>query len=286
MKLILIVINLILFSNIFLYADEKETIFEKSMNKVEDKETNETIKQLVNKDFGITAYKSNYLLPATYSFNDFEDKNRKKFETIFQISLQKELLNDVFANNSSLIFAYTQKSFWQTSADSAPFRETNYEPELFLNFYKDYEHLKLLKFSLNHLSNGKDGLESRSVNRVYAEALFQFDNFLIKPRVWYRVPPSNKKDDDNPDFSSYYGYGDLSLMYIYKKHSFEILLRNNLKFNSKNKGYTEFNWNIPLPKFLNSRNTFLFQVSHGYGQSFIDYDKEITNIGFGISFSR
>ncbi|OCL82867.1 phospholipase A [Arcobacter porcinus] len=262
-----------------------ENYFEENINKVEDKETNYSIKQYSTKNFGLLPFKSSYILPASYYFDDFEGE-RKDIETIFQFSLQKNLASNIFSDNDTLNVAYTQKSFWQTTADSAPFRETVYEPELFLDFYKDYENLKLLRLSLYHMSNGKDGEESRSANRFYVESTFQFDNLFIIPRVWYRIP-ERSNIDDNPDFYKYYGYGDLKLIYFYKKHSFDLLLRNNLRFNSQNKGYAEFNWNIPLPKFLNNDNTFfLFQVSHGYGHSFIDYDREVTNIGFGISITR
>ena len=115
---------------------------------------------------------------------------------------------------------------------------------------------------------------------------FQLSNLFINHRVCYRIPESNS-DDDNPDFSQYYGYGDINFLYAYKQHTFELLLRNNLRFDKTNKGAAEFNWTFPLPEFIASKNTFgLFQLFHGYGQSLIDYDREITNVGIGVAFSR
>lgn len=283
--------RLILLAIIFCFSyssderEKREHIFENYIQKLDDKETNESLQQLVKKDFGIVTYKSTYILPATYSFNNFDD-DRKKVETSFQISAQKPIFYNVFTDNDSINIAYTQKSFWQTASSSAPFRETNYEPEIFANFYINNKHLKLLKVSLNHFSNGKAEDESRSANRVYLQSIFQFDNFFISPKVWYRVPEKSSSDD-NPDYSKYYGYGELNMMYLYKKHSFELLLRNNLRLNDQNKGAVEFNWKFPLPEFMKSKNSFgMVQIFSGYGQSFIDYDKDITNIGFGIAFSR
>lgn len=61
-------------------------------------------------------------------------------------------------------------------------------------------------------------------------------------------------------------------------------IRNNLKLDNDNKGFAELNWAFP---FFNSKNTFgHVQLSSGYGDSLIDYDKEINRIGFGISISR
>ena len=82
---------------------------------------------------GIELYKFNYLLPVTYAKNVPNDE-RKSVETKFQISLAKPLFYDLFGLRESLVAAYTQTSWWQITRTSAPFRETNYQPEIFLNF--------------------------------------------------------------------------------------------------------------------------------------------------------
>ncbi len=262
----------------------KRAFFERNIDEVDDKDTENSLKQLVTKDFGIYPYKKNYILPATYTFENIKD--RHNFETSFQISIEKPLMENFFGFDETISLAYTQKSFWQTTKHSAPFRETNYEPEVFALLPISDEYLKALKVSFIHSSNGKKDDLSRSLNRVYFESYFQFANLFITPRVWYRIP-ENSQDDDNSDFNKYYGYGDLNFMYAYKQHTFELLLRNNLRFDKTNKGAFEFNWTFPMPDFIASKNSYgLFQVFHGYGQSLIDYDKELTNIGIGVAFSR
>jgi len=268
-----------------IFTETKKSFFQENIDKTNDKETNSSIEQLITKDFGIYPYKKNYILPATYTSNNFKD--RKHFETSFQISLEKPIFYNILGLDETISLAYTQKSFWQTASSSAPFRETNYEPEIFMKIpHQEGEYYKLSKISFLHSSNGKSEDDSRSLNRVYLQGFFQFDNLFVSPRVWYRIPESESKDD-NKYFYKYYGYGDLNLLYAYKKHTFELLLRNNLRPSSSNKGAVEFNWSFPLPAFIASKNTYgLFQVFHGYGHSLIDYDKELTNIGFGITFSR
>lgn len=106
------------------------------------------------------------------------------------------------------------------------------------------------------------------------------------PKIWYRIPEP-KGEDDNPNIENYYGYGDLTLFYTYKKHTFELMVRNNLKFDEGNKGAAELNWTFPLPEFLSTKNSYgLLQLYSGYGNNLIDYDREIHKIGFGIAFSR
>ncbi len=262
----------------------KKAFYEKQIDKVENEETNENIKQSITGDFELYSYKKNYFLPATYDFNKSED--RQQFETMYQISIEKPIAFNFFGQNEFISASYTQKSFWQTGKHSFPFRETNYEPELFILF--PYEHssvFKNYKFAFNHNSNGKGDEQSRSWNRLYLEGTFQLSELFIIPKVWYRIP--EEKDDNNPDIEDYYGYGDLTFIYAYQKHQFELALRNNLEFNDKNKGSAEFNWTFPLPRLLYSTNTYgLFQLFSGYGNSLIDYDRETNRIGLGIALSR
>lgn len=267
------------------FTNMKKAFYQNQIDKVNDKETDENLKQLITGDFSLYPYKKNYLLPATYDFNQSED--RGSFETAFQISVEKPIAYNFFGLNESISATYTQKSFWQTVKHSSPFRETNYEPELFIQFpYKSTSTLKGYKVAFNHVSNGRNDTLSRSWNRIYLEGYFQLSNLFIIPKVWYRIP-ENGNNDDNPDIEDYYGNGDLTFLYAYKKHTFELALRNNLEFYNTNKGSAELNWTFPLPEFLSTHDSYgLFQIFSGYGNSLIDYDREVQKVGLGIAFSR
>ena len=268
-----------------IFTNMKKKFYTDILDKTEDKETNNTLEQMITGNFGLYPYRKNYILPVIYDIKTKKDRN--EFETKFQFSIEKPISYNFFKLNESISVAYTQKSFWQTNSDSSPFRETNYKPEIFIQFpYKGSKRLKGYKFSLIHESNGREAQYSRSWNRLYLEGYFQLTNVFVIPRLWYRIP-EKKIDDDNIDILDYYGYGDITILYPYKQHSFEIKLRNNLKLNSKNKGAVSLNWAFPLPEFLSTQNSYGFlQVFSGYGESLIDYDEELHKIGFGIAFSR
>lgn len=247
-----------------------------------DEETEKSVKQMMTKTFDISPYKINYLLPVTYDGVNHED--RKHTETKFQISFQKSLADNFFGLNETFVGAYTQTSWWQTSRESTPFRESNYQPELFMmmpHFEKDST-LKAYKFGFLHESNGKNEDNSRSWNRLYAKAFFQFDGLVVSPRVWYRIP-ENKETDDNPNIDDYLGYGDLEFVYPWKRHTFKLLVRNNFHFDSTNKGAVQFDWTFPLW----DQNLFGYlQLYSGYSESLIDYDKRSDRIGIGFALSR
>ena len=227
---------------------------------------------------GIELYKFNYLLPVAYA-KTIPDDGRKSVETKFQISLAKPLFYDVFGLRESLVAAYTQTSWWQITKTSAPFRETNYQPEIFLNFaspkYLEQIGVKNLKFGLLHESNGRDGTNSRSWNRAYVQSDFVYGNFSVSPRVWSVIGEKN----DNKEILNYIGHGDLRLSYKLNDQIFSLMLRNNLHFDKTNKGAAELSYMFPI--FSTGVYGYL-QYFTGYGESLIDYDRHTDKIGLGF----
>ena len=254
------------------------------------KSTDQTVKQMVFSKFDFKPYYMNYILPLTY--DSVYHKGRSSTEVKFQISIKSSLVKNILGLNDELFFGYTQTAWWQITEASAPFRETNYMPELFLIIPNIYHNniLKAYKIGLLHQSNGRAGLSSRSWNRIYLATIFQQGGLFVIPRVWYRIPEKKKKNiysargDDNPNIYDYMGYGDLKIFYPYKKNLFSILIRNNLKLTRNNKGAFQFNWTFPLPWVSNMFG--YVQIFSGYGESLIDYNKLNNKIGIGFAISR
>lgn len=225
---------------------------------------------------GIKTYELNYLLPFTYTKNTPSDE-RKKFETKFQFSVQKPIFYDIFGFKEMLSVAYSQTSWWQTSRDSTPFRESNYRPEIFLsapvNF--GFEPLKSLKIGFIHESNGLGGDKSRSWNRAYVSADVAFGELLITPRAWVVVGRIN----DNEDIREYRGNADINVRYKLGGHILSAMLRSNLHLDSTLRGSVELGWNFPLFSGIYGYLNYF----NGYGDSLIDYDRHINRIGLGVS---
>lgn len=240
--------------------------------------------------FAITPHRSNYMLPFTYNTSPNvavvreadPDKDVKNAEVDFQLSLKVKLWQDILGQKMDLWFGYTQRSFWQlyNVEDSSPFRETNYEPELLLNFRTDYRIMGLkgsfINMGFNHQSNGQSEPLSRSWNRLVANVGLEKDPFYLLLKGWYRIPESSKKDD-NARIENYLGYGEIWATYFLKKHRFALMLRNNLSIHN-NRGALQVEWSFPILP----RVSGYLQYYTGYGESLLDYNHSVNRIGIGF----
>lgn len=244
--------------------------------------------------YAITVHKPNYILLAAYNEDTNEAPFQKQFpdeeisldniEVKFQISGKFPLVVELFEGKGDLYFAYTNRSFWQLyNPNSAPFRETNHEPEVFLTLTNDWVlggfTNSLINFALVHQSNGQGGTLSRSWNRIYISFVFEKKNLVIAFKPWYRIPES-ADEDDNPDIEDYLGNFELFGVYPFGEHTFGALLRNNLD-GSDNRGAIQLDWNFPIYEKLYG----YVQYFNGYGESLIDYNYHQKSIGIGISLS-
>lgn len=248
--------------------------------------------------FSITQHHQNYLLPFTYvtapnyaGNQDLTEQNVDHKEAKFQLSVKLPLyLTEETANG--IYFGFTLTSFWQlyNSEVSKPFRETNYQPEI---FYQRRADLTLLGYDFNafqvgfnHMSNGQSGPRSRSWNRIFASVLFSDYDDVYYLKTWYRIPEDEKIDDmdptgdDNPDISDYYGRMEFGYGTRFGDFKVMALLRNNLSFN-KNRGSFQLDLTYPV----SPRYDILLQYFNGYGDSLIDYNRSQQRIGLGFQLT-
>lgn len=265
----------------------QKTTAEPQASPVSDKPS-ESEQAIKDKTFSVTLFRPNYFLGITYNENPnektYEEAGLDKpyiYEAQFQLSFKMLVKKNLFNIKGDLFAAYTQHSWWQIYNASSPFRETNYEPELFLRFNTDFPVMPGLRnkqflFGAVHQSNGQSGVLSRSWNRIYIEFIARKGNFMLALKPWYRIP-ENEKSDDNPDIDRYLGSAKLYGAYQYGNNVFSFTLHNNLR-SDENRGAIELGWSYAL---LSNLRLFL-QYYNGYGESLIDYNNFTNRIGLGL----
>jgi phospholipase A1 len=244
-------------------------------------------------------YRPNYFLAARYS----DRPNDQPFTPLFAASgVPPQNLDDVEAKfqisakarvwasddrRFGVWFAYTQQNQWQVYNDegiaSRPFRETNYQPEVFVSYRPGIElpggfSWKLLNAGYTHQSNGRAQFLSRSWDRLFAEVGFERENLVLSARAWYRIEERSDKDD-NPDITDFLGHAEINALYRWRGHSFQLGARGNL---GTGKGAVQFGWTTP--PILGPFRGYV-QLFSGYGESLIDYNWKQTTIGAGVALS-
>jgi phospholipase A1 len=245
--------------------------------------------------FLIQPYKPTYILPVRWSNSTNPQPSSPNpansqvsptevnaAEAKYQLSFKTKLWEGLFARHGDLWVGYTQQSSWQVynQSNSAPFRETDYEPEIMAVFRTNLDagagfRVKMMALGLDHQSNGRTAPLSRSWNRAIAQVGVERDNFALFLRPWYRFPESAGQDD-NPDIGHYLGHGDALALWRVADQTVGLTLRSAL---FSGRGSANLDWSIPIHRHLKG----YLQLFTGYGETLIDYNHRQTTFGFGVS---
>lgn len=244
--------------------------------------------------FAITFYKPNYVLPyyytgtpyqSVYKNNTPSNESIKNSEMKYQLSLKVPIWKNICRSHSSLYLAYTQLSYWQAYNKTAFFRETDYEPELFLaneiNFrVMPHWTINFLNLGAVHQSNGFGNTLERSWNRIYVEAISSTDNWLISVKPWLVIHDAAYQKY-NPNLTNYLGYGQITVAFKYYREVVALQTHNLVEQGGRH-ATVELTWSFPITQYLNG----YVDLFSGYGQSLIEYNHHTNSAGIGIALSN
>jgi phospholipase A1 len=250
--------------------------------------------KLLSTKYVLLPHRGTYLLPIVYNTKPHEDiysgiigtlNNKKsdfykKEEAEFQISFMIPVERKFFDSNFDLNVAYTHHAWWQlyNKANSRPFRETNYTPEIFFRYVdpstSQFAGIDLMAADIGfvHQSNGQIQALSKSWNRILGRTYLQSHGFLFFISGWYRLPETIK-EDDNRDIYEYMGYGELEIAKSFGKHT--------LSFKTPiaaRKISTDIKYSYPWKENLR----WYLSMQSGYGHSLIEYNRSTQRYGVGI----
>ncbi|HYF60302.1 MAG TPA: phospholipase A [Burkholderiaceae bacterium] len=211
----------------------------------------------------------------------------RALDATFQLSLKSKLWETIGGSDIDLWAAYTQQSYWQvyTPALSRPFRETNYEPELFAirGFDRPVPggRMRFVGLGINHQSNGRAEPLSRSWNRVILMAGFERGDWSLLARTWWRLT-EDREDDDNPGIGNFIGRAEMIVTRKFGANVLSVQMRHSLRVGDASRGSVMLDWGFPMSSYLKGH----LRAFSGYGESLIDFNHRQTTIGVGVSLAE
>jgi phospholipase A1/A2 len=252
--------------------------------------------------FNFTGYRPNFLLPLHYTSRlntqptsptpgrSGQLGDYQRVETKLQISLRTKIAQSVLLPGADLWFGYTQQSLWQlyNRDQSAPFRNTDYEPEVMyvvptpaaLTNLPWGWRWRFGMLALAHQSNGQAEPLSRSWNRVYLATGFERGDVSLVLRANRRLR-EDAASDDNPDLTTFRGRGDVQLNWTPGRATASLLWRTN--YRDFKRGALQFDWTYPVEPGSSRALRYYVQVFSGYGETLLDYNFQQTSVGLGLT---
>jgi phospholipase A1 len=180
---------------------------------------------------------------------------------------------------SYLYLFYSQKCFWNVLEESLPMTDLNFNPGIGLTrplFVKN-KFIGKLTFLLEHESNGRDGDESRSWNKISVAANVIVDrSLMIHGKAWIPII-DGMNNKDILDYSGIYQVG-MQMLSINNRFCGGVTL-------VKRRGWNlNYNTIVDLAYRISRKdNQFLFlQYYNGYGEGLLEYNKFHSQLRVGI----
>ncbi len=221
-------------------------------------------------------YRDNYFTMGTSL-----DKpvSAKTSDVKFQVSIAQRVTKSTLPFKTYLFLTYTQKCFWNVFEESLPMRDINFNPGIGLSklLIVKGKLVGMATLLLEHESNGKSDLDSRSWNRISLGAnVYITPQVMVHGKCWIPIIDG----ENNKDILDYKGIYETGLQFLSKNNrwGFAVIATKrkgwNLKFN-----YTaEINY-----RMFKDENQYLFlQFYNGYGENLLDYKQHHTRLRAGI----
>lgn len=204
--------------------------------------------------FELKPHKANYITSG--------GQENEPVEVKFQLSVKNPVYSDWFW------VAYTQKSFWAVTEYSAPFREHNFNPELWTEFGNE----KVGKFIVGHQheSTGVAGNDSRGWERSYAQYLATAKDFTVNLMRWHVWPVYAV---ENPDIVDYQGNFEGSIGYKLRD-KVTAKVTGRIKSRLVEVFYDSGDWMIYIQSWA------------GLGEGLVDYNRYSESLYVGIAVSE
>lgn len=222
--------------------------------------------------FGL--YKDNYFIfgPSVGPKATKSNTNVK-----FQISIAQRLTRSTLPWGTYLYLFYSQKCFWNVLQNSMPMTDLNFNPGIGITkpLFAKNRYIGKLTFMIEHESNGRDSIESRSWNRVaLAGNVFVTKNLMVHAKLWAPIVDGQ----NNKDIVRYCGFFQFGTQIVSDNRRFSggitIVPRPHMSCNL----IVDLSWRV-----FKRDNQYLFlQFYNGYGEGLLEYNKFHSQVRVGL----
>lgn len=225
--------------------------------------------------FGL--YKDNYFTIGTSIGHQRPSKTNSDVK--FQISIAQRLTKATLPWHTYIYLFFSQKVMWNVFEPSMPMRDLNFNPGIGWSkpFFIKNRYVGKLTLILEHESNGRDSIQSRSWNKISLSGSVLVSDFLmVHSKFWIPIVDSG----NNRDILKYSGIWQSGFEVSLKDRKFILgatfVKRRgwNLNFNT----ILEFSWRI----YKKSNQYLFFQYYNGYGENLLDYNQFHSRLRAGI----
>lgn len=223
--------------------------------------------------FGL--YKDNYFIFGP-SLNH-PDKTNTNIK--FQISIAQRLTKSVLPWGTFLYLFYSQKCFWNVLENSMPMTDLNFNPGIGLSkpLYVKNRFIGKLTLMIEHESNGRDSIQSRSWNKVSLAGNIMIDRTLmVHAKVWAPIIDGM----NNKDILHYCGIYQFGMTVSSPNQR----LQGSVILTKRLGNFFNYNTVIELAyRFFKRDNQYFFlQYYNGYGEGLLDYKQYKNQIRVGL----
>lgn len=238
--------------------------------------TKEEVYDAIKEMPSFSIYKDNYFITGIPLNRDINDNTA---DLKYQISFEHMVARNNMPWDTYLFVTYTQKAFWNLYKLSSPFRDINFNPAIGVGkplFDKEENINGIASLMLNHKSNGRDSIYSRSwnsVNFTYATRLSP--KTFLSVEAW--APFRYKKS--NPDLFDYIGFTEINISHDLKPDTliFEVMFKKGGQWDWKGAVRSRLFYN----PFKTKNQYFMLEWFAGYAENLINYKQFTSAIRIG-----
>lgn len=197
----------------------------------------------------------------------------------FQVSISQRLTKSTLPGHSWLYLFYSQRCMWNVFENSMPMRDLNFNPGIGLSKLVIVKGRLIGKATvlIEHESNGRDSLNSRSWNKIsFSYNVYLDPNLMVHAKYWIPIV-DGENNRDILKYSGIYQTG-IQAMSTNRRWVLDVTL-------IKRKGWNlNFNTvvNVGFRLWPNANQFLMLHYYNGYGENLLDYNRFHNRIRIGL----